>query len=134
MPALSFLDVSHNKLTALPDTLWLAPRLRELNLSNNSLSVLPAIGSSQLRPSSSLSGSDQPGSNQSETRTYHSTMSTDDSLSINGRIDDSNITVHELKRLFEGFCFIWIVAISFIPCLLISRPRKLGGLIPEIVW
>ncbi|VDN19130.1 unnamed protein product [Gongylonema pulchrum] len=98
MPVLCFLDVSHNKLSTLPDTLWLAPRLRELNLSNNKLSVLPAIGSSQLRPSSSLSGSDQPGSNHSETRTYHSTVSTDDSISIGGRIDDSNITVHELKR------------------------------------
>ncbi|VDN18660.1 unnamed protein product [Gongylonema pulchrum] len=98
MPVLCFLDVSHNKLSTLPDTLWMAPRLRELNLSNNKLSVLPAIGSSQLRPSSSLSGSDQPGSNHSETRTYHSTVSTDDSISIGGRIDDSNITVHELKR------------------------------------
>uniref|UniRef100_A0A0R3RFC1 non-specific serine/threonine protein kinase n=1 Tax=Elaeophora elaphi TaxID=1147741 RepID=A0A0R3RFC1_9BILA len=98
LPVLSFLDVSHNKLCSLPETLWFAPRLRELNVSNNVLFVLPAIGSLQFRPSSSLSEIEQPESLYSDFYTHQSTLSTDDSLSISGRNDDSNITIHELKR------------------------------------
>ncbi|KAL3998140.1 Ankyrin repeats (3 copies) family protein [Acanthocheilonema viteae] len=98
LPVLNFLDVSHNKLCSLPETLWFAPRLRELNVSNNVLSVLPAIGSLQFRPSSSLSEIEQPESLYSDLYTHQSTLSTDDSLSIGGRNDDSNITIHELKR------------------------------------
>ncbi|VDN03509.1 unnamed protein product [Thelazia callipaeda] len=98
LPMLSFLDVSHNELNSLPETLWFAPRLRELNVSNNALSVLPAVGSSQPRPPSSISGNDQPESVHSDAHTNQSTLSTDDSLSTGGRNDDSNITVHELKR------------------------------------
>lgn len=98
---LNFLDVSHNKLCSLPDSLWFAPRLRELNVSNNALSVLPAIGSLQFRPSSSLSEIEQPESLYSDLYTHQSTLSTDDSLSIGARNDDSNITVHELKRCLK---------------------------------
>nr|CDP90956.1 Bm6044, isoform b [Brugia malayi] len=95
---LNFLDVSHNKLCSLPETLWSASRLRELNVSNNILSVLPAIGFLQFRPSSSLSETEQPESLYSDLYTHQSNLSTDDSLSIGGRNDDSNITIHELKR------------------------------------
>uniref|UniRef100_A0A915PJA2 non-specific serine/threonine protein kinase n=1 Tax=Setaria digitata TaxID=48799 RepID=A0A915PJA2_9BILA len=98
LSVLNFLDVSHNNLYSLPETLWFAPRLRELNVSNNSLSVLPAIGCQQFRPSSSLSENEKPESVHSDLYTHQSTLSTDDSLSIGGRNDDSNITVHELKR------------------------------------
>ncbi|VDK83805.1 unnamed protein product [Litomosoides sigmodontis] len=96
LPALNFLNVSHNNLRSLPETLWFAPRLRELNVSNNVLSVLPAVGSLQFRSSSNLSEIEKPESFYSDFCTHQST--TDDSLSINGRNDDSNITVHELKR------------------------------------
>lgn len=98
---LNFLDVSHNKLCSLPETLWSASRLRELNVSNNILSVLPAIGFLQFRPSSSLSETEQPESLYSDLYTHQSNLSTDDSLSIGGRNDDSNITIHELKRSFD---------------------------------
>ncbi|EFO25986.1 TKL/LRRK protein kinase [Loa loa] len=98
LPMLNFLDVSHNKLCSLPETLWFAPRLRELNVSNNTLTVLPAVGSLQFRPSSSLSEIEQPESFYSDLYTHQSTLSTDDSLSVNGRNDESNITIHELKR------------------------------------
>ncbi|CAG9533559.1 unnamed protein product [Cercopithifilaria johnstoni] len=98
LPMLNFLDVSYNKLYFLPETLWFAPRLRELNVSNNVLSMLPAVGSFQFRPSSSLSEIERPESLYSDLCTYQSTLSTDDSLSISGRNDDTNITVHELKR------------------------------------
>lgn len=102
---LNFLDVSNNKLRTLPETLWFAPRLRELNVSNNALSVLPAISCLQFRPSSSLSETEQPESLYSDLYTHKSTLSTDDSLSISGRNDDSNITIHELKRSFENRFF-----------------------------
>lgn len=102
---LNSLDVSHNKLYSLPETLWFAPRLRELNVSNNVLSVLPAVGSLQFRSSSSLSEIEKPESLYSDLCTHQSTLSTDDSLSINGRSDDSNITIHELKRSFKNRFF-----------------------------
>uniref|UniRef100_A0A8R1XUT2 non-specific serine/threonine protein kinase n=1 Tax=Onchocerca volvulus TaxID=6282 RepID=A0A8R1XUT2_ONCVO len=98
LPVLNFLDVSYNKLYSLPETLWFAPRLRELNVSNNALSVLPAVGSLQFRPSNSLSETEKPESLYSDLYTHQSTLSTDDSLSVGGRNDDSNITIHELKR------------------------------------
>ncbi|KAM3721655.1 Leucine-rich repeat serine/threonine-protein kinase [Dirofilaria immitis] len=98
LPMLNFVDVSHNKLCSLPETLWFAPRLRELNASNNVLFVLPVVRSLQPRPSSSLSEIEQSESLYSGLYTHQSTLSTDDSLSIGGRNDDSNITVHELKR------------------------------------
>lgn len=41
MPALQHLDVSNNKLVALPFKMWSAPKLRELNASFNLLHSLP---------------------------------------------------------------------------------------------
>lgn len=105
LSVLNFLDVSHNKLCSLPDTLWCAPRLRELNASNNALSVLPAVVSMQFRPSISLSEIEPPELLlHSDLYTKRSNLSTDDSLSIGGRNDDSNITAHGLKRwIFVAF-------------------------------
>lgn len=41
LPALQHLDVSNNKLVALPFKMWSAPKLRELNASFNLLQSLP---------------------------------------------------------------------------------------------
>ncbi|VDK18526.1 unnamed protein product [Anisakis simplex] len=169
LPNLSMLDVSHNQLISLPETLWLAPRLRELNASNNLLMAIPqsarvsshppsvvGVPSSGSHASSIVStvsssrtnsvssqksatpnrhhpvqehtnlmnnlinsssnftasannsynnnynngvvGGTSAGSICGESRTFHSTISTEDSLSINGRMDDPNIQIHELKR------------------------------------
>lgn len=98
LPNLSTIDVSFNKLTHLPDTVWMAPRLRELSVANNCLSAMPTVAGCTLRPANRLSSNDFRDGSISESRTFHSTVSTDDSLSISGRIDDPNITIHELKR------------------------------------
>uniref|UniRef100_A0A915AF19 non-specific serine/threonine protein kinase n=1 Tax=Parascaris univalens TaxID=6257 RepID=A0A915AF19_PARUN len=98
LPNLSTIDVSFNRLTHLPDTVWMAPRLRELSVANNCLSAMPTVAGCTLRPANRLSSNDFRDGSISESRTFHSTVSTDDSLSISGRIDDPNITIHELKR------------------------------------
>lgn len=98
LPNLNCLDVSYNKLASLPDTVWMAPRLRELNASHNSLTTMPAVAGCSLRAGTRLSANDNKESSLSDARSFHSTVSTEDSLSIGGRIDDPNITVHELKR------------------------------------
>ncbi|KHN76857.1 Leucine-rich repeat serine/threonine-protein kinase 1 [Toxocara canis] len=98
LPNLGVIDVSFNKLTHLPDTVWMAPRLRELNVANNCLSAIPAVAGCSLKPVNRLSASDFRDGSLAESKTFHSTVSTDDSLSISGRIDDPNITIHELKR------------------------------------
>ncbi|CAJ0570985.1 unnamed protein product, partial [Mesorhabditis spiculigera] len=43
LPSLANLDISHNKITHLPESIWLCPALKELNAAHNSLSALPSL-------------------------------------------------------------------------------------------
>lgn len=56
---------------------------------------MPAMISSFLKPDNNQTECDR----HNDSNAHQSAVSTDDSLSIGGRMDDSNITVHELKRL-----------------------------------
>lgn len=73
----------------------MAPKLHELNVSNNLLINLPVVTAPLSRPVSHLSASGILDNQQPDNN-----ASTDDSISIGGRIDDSNITFHELKRFY----------------------------------
>ncbi|CAJ0948647.1 unnamed protein product, partial [Mesorhabditis belari] len=43
LPALTNLDLSHNRITHLPEYIWLSPALKELNVAHNSLTALPSL-------------------------------------------------------------------------------------------
>ncbi|GMT28597.1 hypothetical protein PFISCL1PPCAC_19894, partial [Pristionchus fissidentatus] len=49
LPSLSILDISKNYLSHLPETIWQAQSLKELNGSGNSISSLPSISSIKSR-------------------------------------------------------------------------------------
>ncbi|KAJ1361787.1 hypothetical protein KIN20_021128 [Parelaphostrongylus tenuis] len=43
LPQLAVLDISQNRLTQLPEFIWLCPSLKELNVSSNHLTCLPTV-------------------------------------------------------------------------------------------
>lgn len=98
LPALEIMDVSNNKLQSLPENLWRAPKLKELNASFNLLCDLPSQAAS--KSLNRRSGLEDSISSSSSNRSLSSSlgMPRDDSVEFDSFTKLVNAQIMEMNR------------------------------------